>query len=539
MNRTRTKQYLAMIIALGFVLSSRPISAQNLVRKVNLEWEAVEDASLYEIRITRKLKGGLEKKAAYFKVKKSLWAAEVRPGLYQMEIRSYDERGVPGDWSEPTDLWVRIPSPDGLVPKMAAKILSKEVREDQLEFSWSPVNGAEKYLFEIENESGDFKKTETIPSTNFKLRLPVAQKYKWKVTSIMPEGEPGDPPEDFTNFSYIGAPIEDPKLIAPLSSIVQELTWEPAAFAESYQYALQFNSQGQWKTIEKKTNVQETKIPFDLARPSGNYRLQVRASGPLRQNSKVANLDFDVKGGLRDPAAIENAVLKESLEKPTKYYAIASYFLSQISYLGPTPEGSSKFSTVGGTGRLGLGYQALNSPWGAFGILDMSGFTLQGQNFTFGSIELHGTWMSDSYGRGKTTLGAGIFVKSLPELQGNPTTGFTGVKEASTTGLHAGGSYWIPLSATIGFSANARAYLGLDGEGPRQEKVEPSLSLQYGILGSYKFSRTLMGYAGYAYRADQIVFKTRAEDFPFAPAGGNATIKVDGHYLNMILEYSF
>jgi hypothetical protein len=60
------------------------------------------------------------------------------------------------------------------------------------------------------------------------------------------------------------------------------------------------------------------------------------------------------------------------------------------------------------------------------------------------------------------------------------------------------------------------------------------------LLGSYRLNRAWMGYAGYAYRKDELRYDTDPSDpDSFARPGQVNEISIDGHYLNLILEFSF
>jgi hypothetical protein len=60
------------------------------------------------------------------------------------------------------------------------------------------------------------------------------------------------------------------------------------------------------------------------------------------------------------------------------------------------------------------------------------------------------------------------------------------------------------------------------------------------LLGSYRLNRAWMGYAGYAYRKDELRYDTDPSNpDSFAHPGQVNEISIDGHYLNLILEFSF
>lgn len=534
-----------MAVGLGLVFPFG-ISAQNneeIRRQVNLEWEEVPGATQYEIQVTRILKGNERKKPVYFKLNKSVWSAAINPGQYEMLLRSYDSRGVPGEWSEPVEFWVKIAAPEIVHPKSNSMVQAEDDETDDLKLQWQPVEGAAEYEIEISSEDGDYKETRKTKDTELSLDLPVAKKYSWRVTAVMPEGERGEEWEAPQEFAFVGSQLEPPLIEKPISKFVQSLQWNRPEHAQSYSLVL-FEKQedGKLKPVEKQTQIESTSVPFDLSRPSGQYVLKLIAEAPLRKRSEISELEFEIKGGLRTPAAVEQAILKDSLEKPTHFYAIASYFITQMNYLSQKFETNQKaqFDAIGGTGRLGLGYQDPKSPMGSFAILDMGGFNIGNKNFNFASAELHGTWKLEWSSTNQVLVGAGVYYKELPEVQGNSSTGFQGVGKAQNIGPHAGMRVWFPLSQKLGVQLNGRVYYSLLGSSPSGGEVQPALSYQAGVLGSLRLSKDLMGYAGYAYRLDRAEYKANTDD-PLSVAGPDDinSIQIQGHYLNLMLEYSF
>jgi hypothetical protein len=506
-------------------------------RKVDLEFEEIPDATRYEIKVIRIKEGGTPGKPMFFKTTKPVWQAEIAPGRYMLQLRSYDDREVPGDWSEAFEYWVKIPAPAPLAPIAGADVTTKEDEEAAVELKWEPIKGVEKYRVEVMSDDQITRKEAFSDRNYVKVILPVAKSYRWRVFSRLKEDVDGEEPQGFADFALVGGPLKSPEVEEPITKVVQEIKWAPVKFAIKYSYTLfRYGEDKKWSPVGQPKEVSDPKAPFDLSQPSGTYRISVHAKGDKRQNSKAAREEFDVMGGLRTPAAVEAAVLKESLVKPTNYYFIASYMITQVNYAAKNyeqnPQSRSSFDAISGTGRLGLGYQNQRKPWGAFTIIDLGGINIDNQNFTFASAEAHGTWKLNWSGRGQVLVGSGLYYKELPILKGSKESGFEGVGKVSNIGPHAGFQYWLPFSQKFGMQFNARAYYSFMGSADGGTGVNPALSYQYGLLGSYRLKSQMMGYAGYAYRLDHSDYKSTA-------AGKISEIEVQGHYLNLILEYSF
>lgn len=513
-------------------------------REVSLDWGNIDDATLYEVKVTRMLEGGERKKPLFFKVKKNQWKAKINPGQYEMELRAYDYRGVPGEWSPPSKFWVKVQPPDGVFPKPKAKLRTKENDEADVTFRWKKIYGVPKYRLLVESKDGKFKEKFETSDSKYKVSLPVAKLYSWKVVALMENDEEGEIRVQPYRFLLVGKKLESPEVEKPLSKFVRLLKWNKIDYAEKYNYIIQRRLQNKaWKTIQRKKGFKGTEVEFNLANPSGFYRIKVAAAAKYRRRSKVASRMFKVKGGFRTPTAVEEAILKDSLNKPSNFYAIASYFITSIDYTGVNNERAQQgvFNALGGTGRVGLGYQNPDSNFGYFGIVDMSGFNIGSETFTFAAAEAHVTY-STYLGVNQFKFSAGAFMKELPEVIGNTSDGLESVGVLTNMGPHVGLVYWRPFNQKYGLQINARAYLAFMGSSPSGKDVESTTSFQFGVLGTYRLQENLMGFAGYAFKTHQgaYVATSFSEDSSsFAADGDINTIEISGHYLNLILEYSF
>lgn len=531
----------ALTFALGSLGTATASGAEKVRRNVEVEWEAVEGATLYEVQVIRQDVEG--KKPQRFKTKEPHWSATINPGPYTMQIRSFDDRGAPGDWSPPSALLVKLPSVVQESPKADEIVNASEEKTHDIRLRWNSVPGAEKYKVSVHSTTSAWKEEKELTETSYKPNVPVGENFAWNVYAIDAKGENGDLNATDINFQVKGPRLKKPEIQKPLSKYVSEVKWEAPAYAKNFSYELSYRDPEtrKWRKLDSKNEFTDNTLKLDISRPSGKYRLKVQAFADRRESSKTAQLDFETRGGFRDPAALEAAIMRDSITKPTNYYAITSYLLTQIQYVGLNYDRNTaaNFDAVGGTGRVGLGYQNPESNWGGFGIVDLSGFTIQGKNFQFSSIEAHATRKLEFGQGGLFLIGMGVFSKELPVVLGSAVDGFSGIGKVRNTGPHVGFSYWFPLTQRFGAQVNARSYYTLMGSSPTGGKVESTLSYQYGLLGTYRLSSDWMGYAGYAYRKDEARYQTSSGGQSFAQPGQVNSISIQGHYLNLLLEYSF
>jgi hypothetical protein len=509
-------------------------------RNLEIEWEDIEGATGYEVQVTRKVG---DKKPIRYRTKIPKWSANIKPGLYNMQIRSYDDRGVPGDWSPPSELLVRLPSVVAIAPEGGKVMQAVKQKDEPIEFRWEAVPNAVKYKVKVKSTTSDWTFEKAIEDTALTIDVPAGEMIQWEVYAINDKNEDGDAWEKPLAFELRGPQLLPPTIEKPLTKYVKEVKWAPSEHSKSYSYDLKYFNEktGKWDIVESKRGYGTNVAAMDITRPSGKYRIQVQAIGERRKNSAVQQLDFEMRGGFREPAALEKAILRESISKPTNFYAIASYLLTQVSYSQANYDQGQRatFDAVGGTGRLGAGYQEPESKWGGFGIVDLGGFTIGGQNFTFASMEMHVTRKLEFGQGGLLLFGAGLFSKELPVVQGSSLAGYQSTGKVRNVGPHAGFTYWTPLNDRLGLQLNGRIYYTVMGAAESGE-VQSSMSMQYGLLGSYRLSSDWMGYAGYAYRADEAAYSTNPSDASsFAQPGEVNTVNMEGHYLNLILEFSF
>jgi hypothetical protein len=247
-------------------------------------------------------------------------------------------------------------------------------------------------------------------------------------------------------------------------------------------------------------------------------------------------MEFAVHSGDRSPAAVAQAILRESIDKPGSWYAVASYLLTQFSYVSRSPERNtvSEFKTLGGTGRLGVGFKPPEKPWGGFAIVDMGGFTLDGRNYTFASTEAHATY-NFPLQVSVAQASAGLYTKTLPSLTvasvQNPSN--LELSSVASRGMHFGGRFWHPFSTHWGAAAHAQLYLPVAGSTPNGQPIESMPSFEIGLKGTFRLSAHSIGFAGYTFREDTARYRALDDRFDANQ------INLSGHYLNFILEYAF
>lgn len=507
--------------------------ASEYKRVVNMEWEPIEGAKSYEMELSpvpmpEGAKPLLEKTVV------PDWSGPLVPGTYSMRIRAKDKRNVPGAWSSPEEFKVNIESVKLTSPKTNEMVKSDEIAEVEVDLKWQEVGGAKDYVVEVQSEDGIFSKTQVADENELSLVVPVAKKYTWKVLARYSDAIQSDATA-VDQFSVIGKKLKTPEIAKPANEFVRDLRWTTPEFAETYDYVI-FRldpKTKKWESISQTKDTKENALEFDNKWPGGRYKMALRAKSNLRENSGKTEIQFKVFKGDRSPATEFTQTVRQSIDRTKGFYAIGSYLISTIDFKGTNYDklGSTNFQSIAGTGRLGLGYLGKNSPWGGLGILDFSGITVEDQNFTFASGVFDVIYRGNNSERGESRHYIGAFYKELPDIQGNGLGTYTGTEKIASQGPHYGYEYWYALTPKFGMQVNAHVYYNMfKAKTPNDRPILPSTSYQLGILGSYRWTNTITGLIGYAYRLDTVSYKANNDQ--------TNSIEVEGHYLNLFLEWS-
>ncbi len=518
---------------LGGVTSAR---AEIYLRSVNFEWEPIEGAQSYEL-IIRRIGSTVGGKDLKFKLSANNWSGRLTPGHYEMSTRSLDSRGVPGEWSPNAPFDVTLEKPVLLTPKDNEALSVTAAESAETIFSWQPVGGATSYQLEVASRDGIFKFKEETSDVSLRRDLPVAKQFKWKLKAIGPDDLVS---EVESGFSLVGARIEQANFELPENEFVRELKWTAPEYATSYDIELRRldASKKKWDSVAVARDLKEPIFPIDQKLPGGTYQATMLAKGELRKSSPAAQMRFRIRHGDRSPASEFTAEIRKSIDRVNGWYGVASYLITVISYSSTyfdnTKASATKFSAIGGTGRLGLGYFLREKSWGFLGIGDLSGFTSnQEQNLTYAASELSAVWRRHISQRTELRLQFGGFYKEQPVAIGDATSRkVNSYSNVAALGPHLGVEFWYSLTAKLGFQFNGHLYQSLSAfSTPNGQPIEPTLSSQVGFLGSYRLGPRATGLMGWARRDDRARY--------LSTSGKSNDIEISGNYLNFFLEYGF
>ncbi len=508
----------------------------------NFEWDPMPGAKFYEVEITPQSKMKDNSGPLIFKVETTSWTGKLTPGNYTMRLRSKDKRDVPGEWSESTEFNVKVDPVRTIFPNNKEEISSNETELFECEFKWIRDEFAKLYEITIKDVNGRELYKSSTEENFLKYKLPVAAKYSWSIVAFDFSNQKGKSLQNEINFTILGEELKMPMIITPETPYVRQLTWSPSEKNDVYKLKLQRkdNSSLKWKDVEA-LETKDTSIEFQKKWKGGQYKLSVSAIGNLRIPSKTHTIIFPVAKGDRSAAAEARARLRQAIDRTNGWYLIGSYLVTQIQYESQNLDYGSIISTsaFGGTGRLGAGYLSSETVFGFLGIVDLSGFIIGQKNYTYPSLEGHGIMRFKSGSRGEFRGSAGLYYKEVPEILANGKTGeVSKVTQLGAMGMHAGGEYWHSMSTKLGLQVNTRFYYPMSGKTPNGQGIIPTMSYQFGFLGSYRLNQKMTGLMGYVYRKDITNYKTtNSSDLPNGGISSNQS-SIVGQYLNFFLEWN-
>lgn len=535
---TQTHRNLILAAFFFFAVVLCPKFALSAESNVELEWESLENAKGYDLEVKS------TKNTFKFQTKESIWAGRLSPGFFKMRIRARDKRGVPGEWSEYQEFKVFLDSPEFVNPTSGSIVASSNNDVQNVTFKWKKVFAGKKYTLDVQGLDSNFRKQIELTDEKTTMELPVATKFMATIRAAN-EVLTSNPEKDrVSEFVVSGKKLAAPKLVPPESLFVREVKWNKPEFAQAYSYTLEkmdVKSQ-KFNVVEEGKELRGEAMPFKKEYPGGTYRVTVKAIASYRPPSEPASLKFTAKEGDRSERAEALARLRESIERLSGWFGMASYLVNSVEYqnLNYDLTGTqTTYKAIGGTLRAGIGYVTTKNPWGYFLAAEASTLKVEGfGDIKYNMFEINSFFKMKPNDAGEFRQTAGVVYKELPDLTTNFAGTVTNTSAIAALGLRYGVEYWHAMTPKLGLQANAHIFPLIAGQKTTNgQTFVPSTSVQAGFLISYRWSKNLTTLGGYAYRTDKMEYKTApTSTFP-SPAADKNSATLKGHYLNLFLEY--
>lgn len=283
------------------LLISLQAFAQELpLKTIEMEWEPIENAYGYEVRLTPKAGG----QPLMYRVLEPKLVQDVPIGVYVVRIRSRHKEyaDIWSPWSDPMLVEVLIKDLLPLEPEDKSVITAKSDSREEIEFKWSHIEKARDYVLKLWTEETKEKPLTFVTRKNSqRLRLLPGRVYFWQVTF-----------ESATQVSYVqevktfSFQLQGKKLIQPSirpvkpSTEVKELTWIGSPKAKEYKVKMSYGHLDDQAAIALKEEVvKETKFPTGKLKP-GIYEFEVTAQAPGHASSDKATYKVAIKPTLAE-----------------------------------------------------------------------------------------------------------------------------------------------------------------------------------------------------------------------------------------------
>lgn len=309
---------MKLLLTIFLLTFSWAVFAQDS-RWIDLEWDVVEDAKEYELELLEENEGQ-EFSRGKFKVTSPKWSHAVNPGKYSLRIRSVDDRGVPGEWSEKIPLKVKILSPTMIRPSQGEKL-----KESLINFEWSTVPQAFSYQLIIRNAENEVVQESTFLGTKEDIYLKDLGKYSWALFALGEGDEALEssewPEKSFRKFERVGGELDSPVLKVDIN---QNVTLEWNNISDATAYEIDYFPPPKQGEKNRRFQIKKNVFSFAKARlKEGVTTLTVRSQAPGYQDSPRSIIKIIRKNDHVSTQEIETGSVKN------KYTALNQLFWRQ------------------------------------------------------------------------------------------------------------------------------------------------------------------------------------------------------------------
>ncbi len=277
---------------------------ENSSNPVEIEWDAVPNASSYEVEFTDSTS-----KIQVLKTPTNSIASPLECGSYTIRARSFDNKNFGGVWSEVKPIDVPLRQSKMTYPNAESSFQATEhAKVHKVELKWDALEEGVRYRVEILNEKKERISVHETNESSLTLDLPVGAKYFWHVESTK-SGCKADPTVDYIGFEIVG--ILD---VPNVSLDVRDINWTVSDGAETFDYVLEnetvdsVTGQKQWSSIISNTGQSSNQVTLARDASFGRYRFSVVAKGHHFLSSAPGVLIFNYNEPPSFPRHLELAL---------------------------------------------------------------------------------------------------------------------------------------------------------------------------------------------------------------------------------------
>jgi len=457
-----------ILLSLCLVLVSFAAKAQ-LQNQIHIEWAPAEGALSYTVQVEDATTRSMVKEIEAITTTST--DLLLQPGKYLLRIRSKDQRGIPGAWSNPYFVEVTEPEFEMLSP-LDSDYIQSEGANAKVKFEWRGIQGKIfKMDLEIKDTEGEFSKVYSSVESGTTIELESSRRYKYRIHPTR-----GDPvfskSEPVRTFQIWGPELQKPQLKLELQDSTElSLQVVPEPYAE--QTIVQIHALdvkvGKWTLLQKWQIESAETLQYKVA---PNYRLVFSVAyskSKIRSTSPLVTAIVDLTPELNGNGELMPFFLGQPYKRSGEFSLLAEYRISNAQYSSTNYEYSSNTKTNGlsGTGSVGFSNFFRNSAHGIRAMGHVSGMIVDGRNQPFLSGEaayLH------RYSLGaKTELRSGLGLRYWQTPQfGSPADAELQSGILWSLGPTVRTELWRHLTQKWGFLVNAQYSHMLVGGAPNR-----------------------------------------------------------------------
>lgn len=234
---------------------------------MELQWEEIPNAKKYELEIQNK-SGQV---VSIVKSNTSFFSFKIKPGEFLARCRALDSRGVPGDWSELTELSVTAPRPQvASITQNTSIFIPEGETNAELSFEWPSIAETLGYEIELRDSAGKIT-THQVSQSAFKTPISTGI-YQYRLKAISNSGEKSG----FTDWSkpvvVTAPPLQAPILVESDTGGLQAKPSQQGAVLV-IEPAKRWHLSKEWKRLDPQISANGTISTKDW--PPGEYRLDL------------------------------------------------------------------------------------------------------------------------------------------------------------------------------------------------------------------------------------------------------------------------
>ncbi len=508
----------------------------DLHRSLEMELEQVPGSTGYEVEVTRLLADGKKKPPMTFKLETTVWKATLLPGHYEMRVRSFDERHVPGDWTTPLDFIVKLFPPQIISPKDKEEIVSQDDQKEKVKLEWSAVNRATKYIVTVLDQKGNKVLEETASDPTITVKIPVASEYTWHVLPTTDDGTQADPSVD-AHFKIIGKKLDSPSISKIPEEDTKLITWKPVEFAQTYNVILEFKTKtGEYKELLNKKLI-SPHLQFDTPLKTGKYRFKVRAQSANRLDSDFSTAEFD------SFSAQDEQLHRASYQTKFPLFVKLGGGTTGFNYTNQSMDFNSttSFPTQGVTGIFSVGtWFREKSKWGMVATVETEVVPNLNQNNAYNTIGLQAVRRFNFGTSSQIRVYLGALMNQVPDVVSDQEHNF--YQRISTTyGPSLQLAYYVGLTDNWALKFSAQMSPTLGGQTPDGGNLRTKIDGELNFALLRNISEHFIAGLEYYNRNQQVTYwsSTANNGFSGSPGMTPNSLELDSQTLMLTLEFGF